>query len=189
MRCRLKHEQHYSYYSKHAMYDPSKKFLSIYSIMLKNGKSWHRIAGNFAKVLNLADLVKIAKLKTCQYLPRTNLSNLMLNKLSRYTVYYYTVGTFWQYNRNWCTSYFKAKLTIVIDIEDFIIDIISSEIRSKHITWRGEGKREREREREEREREREREDKNTMTSTCGYQMEGTCASIPYSFPQRQEASC
>ena len=30
--------------------------------------------------------------------------------------------------------YIKVKLTIVIDIEDFIIDIISSEIWSKHIT-------------------------------------------------------
>ena len=60
----------------------------------------YRIAGNFGKVFNLADLVKITKLKTCQYLPRTNLPNLMLTKLSRYTVYYYTVGALWQYNIN-----------------------------------------------------------------------------------------
>ena len=47
-----------------------------------------------------------------------------------------TVGAFWQYIHVEADVQcnIKAKLTIVIDIKDFIIDIISSVIWSKYIT-------------------------------------------------------
>ena len=45
-----------------------------------------------------------------------------------------------------------SELTIVVHVKHFIIDVISSEIWSKHVTCRMRGERRRERERKERER-------------------------------------